>query len=88
LISNTLIIISVGQLFLHPVLNEYIIVTKSNKGQISYKGVGISGLKEDESFLESFGPVDPEDVSDEEIQVLLSFCPSGTKAKVGFIVQE
>lgn len=80
--------ISVGQLFLNAELNEYLIVTKNSRGQISYAGAGFRGHSEDHSFIERFDPVNPDDVSVDEIAGLLSLCPIGTKASTGFISQE
>lgn len=65
-------IIAPGQVYLHPT-NEYLVVTKSNRGSISYKGPGFSGLGDVESFLERNGPVDPADLTDAERDVLQGF---------------
>lgn len=74
-----------GQLYLSEELNEYLIVTKNNRGQISYAGVGFKGHSEDQSFVERFRPVDPADVEPQEIQTLLDLCPHSTKVSTGFI---
>ena len=81
-------LILVGQIYLSDELDEYLIVTKNNRGQVFYKGNGFSGQSEDSTFISSFQPVDPADVDDDEIELLLSFCPDGTEAKVGFIIDE
>jgi len=80
-------LILVGQIYLNqdPLVNEYLIVTNNNRGQISYEGVGFKGQSEDYTFIKRFGPVDPEDVDTPELQELLSFCPEGTEALVGYI---
>ena len=78
-------IILVGQLYLHPEVNEYLTVTKNDGGEVSYGGLGFRGILEDEDFIERFQPVDPADVSAEEISDLISLCPKNTTAKVGFI---
>ena len=78
-------LIVTGQIYLNEALNEYIIVTKNNRGQISYAGNGFMGRQIDEDFIDAFPPVDPEDVSPEELNMLISFCPSGTVPRVGFI---
>jgi hypothetical protein len=80
--------ISAGQLYLHTELNEYMIVTGNKRGQVQYAGEGFRGHSEDQSFIERFSPVDPSDVDDAEINSLLAFCPKGTKASVGFIVED
>jgi hypothetical protein len=78
-------LIIVGQLYLHPQLDEYVIVTNNNRGHISYEGGGFKGQAESETFIERFGPVDPADVSEDELKTLLSYCPTGTRPLVGFI---
>lgn len=78
-------LILVGQIYLNPDVQEYLIVTNNNRGQVSYEGVGFKGQAEDETFIERFGPVDPEDVDTPELQELLSFCPAETEALVGYI---
>lgn len=80
--------ISAGQLFLNADLNEYLIVTKNARGQISYAGIGFKGHSEDQSFIERFQPVDPADVSSDEINALLAFCAPGTRVSTGFILEE
>jgi hypothetical protein len=80
--------IHAGQLFLSEELNEYLIVTKSARGQISYAGAGFKGHSEDQTFIERFKPVDPIDVSVDEIAGLLSLCAPGTRASTGFISQD
>jgi len=77
--------INVGQLYLHDELNEYMIVTSYNRGYVSYEGPGFSGRSDSEEFLECFLPVNPEDVSPEEVNYLKSFCPAGTVVTTGFI---
>lgn len=78
-------LIQAGQFFLHEGLNEYLIVTKNDRGQITYQGNGFRGSLEDVDFLEKFPAVDPADVDEVEVDLLLSFCPPGTEASVGFI---
>lgn len=79
-------IILAGQIYLNDQINDYLIVTKSYRGQISYSGSGFKGNAEVESFLERFQPVDPTDVDQAELETLLSFCPAGTTASTGFIL--
>ncbi len=81
-------IITVGQLYLNEDLNEYLIVTGTSRGQISYGGNKFAGRCEDETFLNRFEPVDPADVDEAELVQLLSLCPAGTKAKVGLIIDK
>ncbi len=78
-------IIAVGQVYLNEQLNEYLIVTKNNFGQIFYAGPNFKGQAEVESFVERFQPVNPEDVIEKELLTLLSFCPVNTSASTGFI---
>ncbi len=66
-----------------PSVNEYLIVTGNNRGQISYQGVGFKGQDEDAVFIRMFDPVDPIDVDPMELQELLNFCPAGTHALTG-----
>ena len=77
-----------GQLFLNEQLNEYLIVTKTSRGQISYAGSGFKGHSEDITFLERFKPVDPTDVSVDEVAGLLSLCSPGTRVSTGFISED
>lgn len=78
-------LIHAGQVFLHEGLNEYIIVTKNDRGQIAYQGDGFRGNLEDYDFLEKFPAVDPADIDDVEVEFLLSYCPPGTEASIGYI---
>ena len=80
--------IAVGQLYLNEPLNEYLIVTGNRRGQVSYAGNGFRGHSEDQSFIERFKPVDPADVDRAEVESLLTNCPPGTKALVGFIQED
>ena len=83
--NSTPVIILAGQFYLDESKNSYLIVTK-NKGEvISYAGPGFKGQLEVEVFLDRFLPVDPDDVSVDEILGLLEFCQPGVKAQVGFI---
>jgi uncharacterized Fe-S cluster protein YjdI len=85
MLSNRAPLIQVGQLFLNEGLNEYLIVTRNNQGQVSYAGAGFRGSLEDFDFIDKFPAVDPADVDPAELEELLSFCPPGTIASVGFI---
>jgi hypothetical protein len=85
MISSRAPLISAGQLYLNEELNEYLIVTKNEHGQISYSGFGFKGHSEDQSFVERFKPVNPTDVDSDEIKVLLSYCSPKVQASTGFI---
>lgn len=78
-------IIVAGQLYLNEELNEYMIVTRSGRGQVFYAGAGFQGHSEDQTFIERFQPVDPTDVDQDEIASLLALCPSGTKVSTGYV---
>ena len=78
-------IILVGQIYLQEELNEYMIVTKNARGQVTYAGNGFVGHAEDQSFVERFNPVDPTDVDPIEVAQLLTLCPPNTKASTGYI---
>lgn len=80
-------LILAGQVYLNADLNEYLIVTSNNRGQIFYEGIGFKGQAEDMAFIERFGPVDPVDVEPDELEELLRSCPKGTHPQVGFIFE-
>ena len=80
--------IAVGQVYLQADLNEYMIVTKNARGQVTYAGKGFVGHAEDQSFIERFQPVNPVDVDSEEIDSLLNLCPPNTRASTGFILED
>jgi hypothetical protein len=81
-------IISVGQVYLHADLNEYLVVTKSTRGLIQFKGTSFSGMNDVELFLERFGPVNPEDLLEEEATALKVLLPCGTDLLVGWVSQD
>jgi len=68
-------IISVGQVYLHGDLNQYLVVTKSTGGDVQFRGIGFSGMNEAEVFLGRFLPVDPCDLSDDECIELVNLLP-------------
>lgn len=79
-------IIVVGQVYLHTELNEYVVVTKSTRGDIQFKGPGFGGMNEVELFLERFGPVDPSDLSVEETEVLTKLLDKpGVPLSIGWV---
>jgi hypothetical protein len=72
--------------YLNEDLNEYLIVTRNVRGQISYEGFGFKGHAEDQSFIERFKPVNVLDIDEVEVQGLLSLCPDSVQeASTGFI---
>ena len=79
------VIVQVGQLYYDEEKNEYLIVTRHQGDTTTYYGVGFRGMLETDTLLERFQPVDPADVAQDELEVLLAFCPAGTEAKVGYI---
>ncbi len=79
-------IIVVGQVYLHTELNEYVVVTKSTRGDIQFKGPGFGGMNEVDLFLERFGPVDPTDLSPAEAQTLLTILDKpGVPLSIGWV---
>lgn len=79
------IIILPGMLFLDEEKNSYLIVSARNGETITYVGVGFKGMLEDAWFVDRFLPVDPADVSPDELAELLSFTPDGVTPRIGFI---
>lgn len=59
-----------GQVYLHTDYNDYLVVTKVNRGEITFKGPGFGGINELEMFLTRFGPVDPLDLDTIEAGIL------------------
>jgi hypothetical protein len=82
--------IAVGQIYLHDDenLNQYIIVKKNAKGQITWGRPGLVGHTEDQAFIERFKPVDVADVDQDDLEAMLSVCPPNTKASTGFILED
>lgn len=78
-------LIAAGQLYLNSDLNEYLIVVKNERRQVTYAGKGFVGHSDDCTFLERFDPVDVADVHEDEVRMLLKFCPSVRMASTGFI---
>lgn len=87
-------IILEGQVYYDEGKNAYLVVTKKNGEMVSYTGQaftgcpGFRGRLEDEDFILKFQPVDPADLTAAEAAELLSFCPQGTKLKIGFIKED
>jgi len=80
-------IIAIGQIYLQAELNEYMIITKNARGQVTYAGKGFVGHAEDQSFIERFNPVNPDDVDASEVESLLSYCPTNTRVSTGYILK-
>lgn len=78
-------IIMVGQVYLHTTLNEYVVVTKSNRGDVYFAGKGISGKMYYEDFLEQFPPVDPMDLTPEETTELMQVLSADSNLLIGWI---
>ncbi len=87
-------IILEGQVYYDEGKNAYLVVTKKLGEMVSYTGqaftgsLGFRGKLEDEEFVLKFQPVDPSDLSAGEAAELLSFCPPGTKLKIGYIKED
>jgi hypothetical protein len=77
-------IIVAGQVYLHSELNEYLVVTKSTRGDIQFKGLGFGGMNDVDMFLERFGPVDPTDLTKEEMADLNALVP-GVSLSTGWV---
>ncbi len=82
--SRTPIIIP-GQVYLNDEINEYLVVTKTNRGDISFCGNGFSGRHDYERFLERFGPVNPEDLTSSEETQLKSCIEDTVKLSTGWV---
>lgn len=76
-------IILPGQIYLNQEVNEYIVVVRNNRGTITYEGIGIRGMIDDEMLLDRFPPVDPADLEPHELAELQQFLAD--ELKVGFI---
>lgn len=84
-------IIVVGQVYLHsdPKVNEYVVVTKSNRGDIHFRGPGFNGRNDVELFLQRFGPVDPADLDAEETAQLHELLDKpGVPLSIGWVCTE
>jgi hypothetical protein len=82
-------IISAGQVYLHTDMNEYLVVTKSTRGEIQFKGPGIGGQHEAELFLNRFGPVDPADLDADEQALLIALLDKpGVALSTGWVCTE
>lgn len=76
-----------GQVYLHT-CNEYIVVTRANKGEITFRGPGIAGVNEVEVFLNRFGPVNPEDLSGPEHSGLVNLLKTPVALTVGWVKRD
>lgn len=78
-------IIMPGQVYLNSEINEYLVVVHSNRGDISFRGQGFNGRHDYERFLERFGPVNPEDLTEDEEQQLMAFLGEGLELSTGWV---
>lgn len=82
-------IIVPGQVYLNPTVNEYLVVTKATRGDIQFRGPGFNGMNEVELFLDRFGPVDPNDLTVHETEMLLSLLNKpGVQLSIGWVSSE
>jgi hypothetical protein len=81
-------IILIGQVYLHTELNEYLVVTKSNQGEVQFKGQGFCGMSEAETFLERTGPVDPVDLTEAESKALVNLLSKPGPLLVGWVPRD
>ena len=81
-------IILPGQVYLSEDHNEYLVVLKSVKGDIVYKGIGFGGRHDWELFMERFKPVNPVDLTEDEAKTLKSFLDEGTELSIGWVQWE
>jgi succinate dehydrogenase flavin-adding protein (antitoxin of CptAB toxin-antitoxin module) len=78
-------IILAGQVYLHGELNQYLVVTKSNQGDIKFKGPGFTGVHDADIFLKRFGPVDPADLTATEKLELIALLDKPINLLVGWV---
>jgi hypothetical protein len=83
--STKPVIVLPGQLYLDEEKNRYLIVSARNGETITYRGHGFIGMLEDSVFIDRFLPVDPVDVSAEELISLVDLTGLPVTPKVGFI---
>lgn len=83
--SSKPVIVLAGQVYFDDPKNAYLVVQRKVGEVVVYQGHGFRGMLEDEVFLDRFQPVDPADLTADEAEQLLSFCPEGTTLKIGFI---
>jgi succinate dehydrogenase flavin-adding protein (antitoxin of CptAB toxin-antitoxin module) len=81
-------IIAPAQVYLHNEHNEYVVVTKVNRGDIQFRGNGFYGMNESELFLERFSPVDPADLTTDETNELTMFLASPQPLLVGWVTPD
>jgi len=75
-----------GQVYFHDGLNEYIVVTRALKGDITYAGPGIKGHMDVEDFLEKYAPVDVNDLDADEKKQLSSL--AGAELSTGYVSEQ
>lgn len=86
--STKPVIILAGQVFYDSEKNHYLVVRRKQGEVVSYAGHGFRGMLEEDVFLDKFQPVDPEDLTSDEVAALTGFCDEGTALKIGFILED
>lgn len=86
-------IITVGQVYLHTELNEYVTITASHRQMVTYAGLtsngGRFGGKNDAAiFLKRCQPVDPADLDEAETTILKALLDENTHLSIGWVVQD
>lgn len=82
-------IIAVAQVYLHNEYNEYAVVTKVNRGNIHYHGIGgFYGMNEVTFFLDRFSPVDPADLNADEVKSLVALLPQPQELLIGWVTPD
>jgi len=85
---NSPLLLVAGQCYLHKEYNEYIILSKVNRGLVTFEGNGFRGVMDGYDFIEKFPPVDPTDIPFDEVQNLLNRCPETVEEAItGFITE-
>jgi hypothetical protein len=83
-------IIIPGQVYLHQDVrvNEYVVVTRNIQGDIYFSGNGIYGVNDRCVFLMRFAAVNPDDLTDNERNILTQYIGSGIKLSTGWVLEE
>lgn len=87
-------IILEGQVYFDDGSNTYLVVTSKVGEMVRYIGqaftgnLGYRGSMEDIDFIERFQPVDPADLTADEVGELLNLCPTVKNLRVGFIKED
>ncbi len=78
-------IVQEGQVYLNSEVNDYLVVTKCQRGHVSYAGAKFTGMQDVDSFIDRFKPVDPALFDQDEFNQLQKLCSS--PLKIGFVQQ-